>query len=160
MTAFEPEIIDFEIIKEPWNIYKSKDGSTLKIRFVLIKVIKEGIDETGNPIYGINSSNVVGVIAPKNLKGTPSPPYTPKELASSIVEDDIAFDTVSEDWNVYKLKDGVTLNIKLVLVKVSRTNKFDSRGDPIYLVNSQPIVKPTLLKKSSSIKREHPTFVT
>ena len=36
--------------------------------------------------------------------------------------------------------------MKLALVKVSRTSKFDSNGEPIYLVNTQPIIKANLPK--------------
>jgi len=137
------DIIDFKVIKEDWNLYKLNDGTLLKTKYVLIKVRREGPDELGSPSYGLNSSNVIGIISPKKLLGPPSPAVSPKELPSFIVEDDVEFKAIKEDWNQYALDDGTILSIKLVLVKVARTSKFDSGGDPLYLVNTQPIVKPS-----------------
>ena len=83
------------------------------------------------------------------------------EAAPTIPEgEDVEFETVKEDWNEYRLSDGATLKIKLVLVKVLRTNQYDQTGDPIYVVNSTNVVKakvPKELKQKPSPK--HPTVV-
>ncbi|MCL5878112.1 MAG: hypothetical protein M1540_09910 [Candidatus Bathyarchaeota archaeon] len=65
--------MDFEDIKEEWNEYKLKDGSTLKVRLVLkgVKRLKK-FNPDGTPIYLINASNVVRVLnIPAELKTTP-----------------------------------------------------------------------------------------
>ena len=140
--------LDFEVLKEEWGFYKLADGSLLRIKFVLVNVIKEGVDEAGNPIYSFSWTNVVGVISPENLRGEPSTRrYSPKELTESIVEEDLEFKTLREGASIYKLEDGTILHIRPVLVMVSRTNKCDSKGMPIYLVNVQPIIKPKRAKK-------------
>ena len=66
---------------------------------------------------------------------------TKKELQSSVVKDDIKAKIVREDWNSYKLENGMVVQIRNVLVNVSRTSKFDSKGIPIYLVDTNVIVK-------------------
>ncbi len=33
---------------------------------------------------------------------------------------DLKFETIKEDWNIYKLEDGTTLRIRLVAVKIAR----------------------------------------
>jgi len=57
----EAEEVDFEPIKEDWNIYKLKDGRILKVKLVLVKVYKTSEKDpvTGDPIYIITSTNVV-----------------------------------------------------------------------------------------------------
>jgi hypothetical protein len=67
----EGEEVDFENEKEHWNTYKLADGSTLKVKLVLVNVVRsrDNYDSLGNPIYGITSQNIVKVLnAPKKLK--------------------------------------------------------------------------------------------
>jgi hypothetical protein len=71
INLLEGEEVDFENEKEVWNIYKLADGSTLKVKLVLVNVVrsKESYDSLGNPLYGITSQNIVKVIdVPKKLK--------------------------------------------------------------------------------------------
>lgn len=99
-------------------------------------------DNVGKPVYHVQTHNVIGIMVPDNLMGTPAKrEYTPKELFDSIVAGDMKFEIIEESWNEYRLKDGITLKIKPTLVKVSRTDKFDRKGEPIYLVNSEPLIK-------------------
>ncbi|MFQ6075452.1 MAG: hypothetical protein ACE5Z5_04875 [Candidatus Bathyarchaeia archaeon] len=51
------------------------------------------------------------------------------------------FSVEREDWNVYKLEDGATLKVKLVLVDVIRTPEHNPLGEPIYRIFSQNVVK-------------------
>lgn len=48
-----------------------------------------------------------------------------------------------EEWNEYIAEDGASIRVKLVVVKVSRTDKTDRDGEPIYLV--QTSVLPQIL---------------
>lgn len=141
------EIIDFEVVKEPWNIYKLQDETILKTRFILINVVMEGIDEAKNPIYYINSDTVLGVISPDSLIGEPSEKrYTSEERVDAI-EQELNFEQIHEEWNEYQLKDDVTLKVKLVLTKVARTSLRDSRGQPVYLVSNQPLTNAVIPKE-------------
>ena len=44
-------------------------------------------------------------------------PITPEDVAAG---EDIDFEEKEEHWNVYKLKDGTTLKINLILVGIKR----------------------------------------
>jgi hypothetical protein len=71
----EAEDVDFTEEKEWWNIYKLKDGTTLKVKLVLrgVKRLKKWAAD-GNPMYLISSANVVRVVdVPKALKRKPKP---------------------------------------------------------------------------------------
>jgi len=72
--------------------------------------------------------------------------------------EEVEFDTVKEEWNEYKLKDGSTLKIKLVLVKVGRSDNYDQFGNPIYVANSQNIVKVCDVPKNLK-KKEDASYV-
>lgn len=146
--------IGFKATHEDWSEYKLEDGAILKARFVLIKVLDATeYDEQGNPIYDVNSTNAVGVFVPEKLRGNPSKErYSRNELEESIVKEDMEFERIKEGWNTYELENGAKISVKLILAAVSRTNKFDSRGEPIYIFNIQPLIKgkiPKELKKKT-----------
>jgi len=70
----EGEEVDFENEKEEWNAYKLADGSTLKVKLVLVNVVRsrDKYDPLGNPIYGITSQNIVKVLnVPEKFKRKP-----------------------------------------------------------------------------------------
>ena len=74
------EEVDFDVIREDWNTYKLKDGTTLKVKLVLVGVVRlrNKYDPLGNPVYMINSTNVVRVMdVPSGLKRKPTPSRTP-----------------------------------------------------------------------------------
>lgn len=55
---------------EKWNEYLLEDGTVLKMKLVLKKVLKvEGqYDAEGNPVYVMQSTNVTTVTAPSHLR--------------------------------------------------------------------------------------------
>lgn len=54
---------------------------------------------------------------------------------------EIDFTEEKEYWNEYKLEDGTTLKVKLVLRGVKRLNQFEPDGTPIYAINSMNVVR-------------------
>jgi hypothetical protein len=152
LTDFE--YVDFEVERENWNKYRLKDGAILKTKFVLINVlaekgfkekIKRAKTEMGIGVgFTFQSSNVIGVEAPPNLIGNPTNVhYSPQELEKSVVEDEIDFETISESWNSYKLNVNgeIYMKVRNSPIRIRRTDKFDSRGVPIYLVDFTADVK-------------------
>lgn len=66
----DAEQIDVTDSKEPWSEYHLDDGSTLKIKQVLLEVwrLVDQYDPDGNPVYFIKGSPVMNVIAPQIMK--------------------------------------------------------------------------------------------
>ena len=54
---------------------------------------------------------------------------------------EIDFSEEKEFWNEYKLADGTTLKVKLVLRGVKRLNQYEPDGTPIYAINSMNVVR-------------------
>lgn len=65
---------------------------------------------------------------------------TQKDLMEAI---NLDFTEEEEYWNIYKLADGTTLKVKLVLRGVKRLKRFNPDGTPMYLIQSQSIVRTT-----------------
>lgn len=138
---------EFDTLKEDWSIYQLEDGTTLKFKIVLIRVIRE-LDDKGNPIYNFSMRNVFVARVPPSLKGTLSKTkYSMEELDGSIVKEDMKFEAKKEDWNTYKLKSGAIIELKPILTMISRTDKFDERGDPIYFIQSHVVPRGKISKE-------------
>ena len=136
------EYCDFDTIKEDWNRYKIQDGTELKIKFVLIKVVRKKIPGTTDGYnYGFNNNVVVGVHSPK--KHEPSERiYSVTELKDSIIESDMEYTTIKEVWNKYVLKkDKTELKVKLAITDIKKTDKYNEYGDPHFFISTQPIIK-------------------
>ncbi|MDH3617711.1 MAG: hypothetical protein OES14_07385 [Nitrosopumilus sp.] len=128
--------IDFEIIKEPWNKYQLVDNSILKTRAVLKKV--ERVTEGDKTSYKMDVQNLTVIYADSDLKGTPNPQRISKEeMAKSIDKPDMRYDTLSQEFNEYLLDDGTKLKIFTNVTSVSRASLKDSKGDPIYHVQTK-----------------------
>lgn len=133
--------VNYKPLREDWNVYELRDGTIILLKFVLIKLkLAEEDEEPVN--IDLNSQNIVGILTRQDLCGEPGTrKYGRKELEKSVVEEDIDFKPIEESWNEYKLEDGRKLFFKLVLTMASRTDKFDNRGEPIYLTQSQLLTK-------------------
>jgi len=131
------EYLDFEAINEPWSLYALEDGSVIKFKLVLVKVLP--VLKAGAKSYTINTANVVGVLAPKTLKGTPT---VLSDGRYQVENKDIPFETIEEKWGEYKLEDGTILKIKPAITSIDKTKNYDLNGEPIYMVHSQVLVKP------------------
>ncbi|MBI4013493.1 MAG: hypothetical protein HY359_14335 [Candidatus Rokubacteria bacterium] len=57
--------------------------------------------------------------------------------------EELAFEPLKESWNEYRCEDGSYVKIKLVVAKVTRLDKQNAAGEPIYVVNSSSVVAAT-----------------
>ena len=80
-------------------------------------------------------------------------PFSPKDLMEA---EDVDFKEIEEHWNVYKLSDGTTLKVKLILLAVKRLNKHNPDGSPVYVIHSQNIVRATDIPKHLKAKPKPP----
>ena len=80
---------------------------------------------------------------------------TQKDLAEAT---DLDFTDEHESWNTYKLNDGTTLKVKLVLQGVKRLQKCDQAGLPIYLIKSSNVVRAVDIPQELKLKPKTSTF--
>jgi hypothetical protein len=140
------ENIDFDVIREDWNEYKIKDGSRIKMKFVMIKILKNKKAPMGED-YRFNCNQIVGIISPLQESGNPTKIQSPQELIDSVIEEDIKINPVKDDWNEYLLRDGNKVNAKPIITLVQKTDKFDDFGDRIYNIQAQAIFKAVPKKR-------------
>lgn len=69
-TIVEGTEIGFRPSGEHWNEYLLDDGTVVRIKLVLTSVVRvDGMyDDNGEPVYLVNSQNVMGVSSPEDLR--------------------------------------------------------------------------------------------
>ncbi|TMI57269.1 hypothetical protein E6H16_10640 [Candidatus Bathyarchaeota archaeon] len=132
--------IEFTTKDEPWIKYKLDDGTLLFGRLVIAKIFR-------------GDQNIFATIVPKPLRGTPTNP-PPTSLDPNITNTtQVDFERVGpERWNVYEISDGSVLRAKLEITGILRTDKYGPDGDPLYIINNQPIQR---MKVAANLIKKH-----
>jgi hypothetical protein len=65
--TIEAEDMEFQTGREDWNEYQVEDGFTVRIKLVVSSILKTGErDPQGNPVYIVQSTNIVKVLPPES----------------------------------------------------------------------------------------------
>ena len=83
------------------------------------------------------------------------------QITSEDIEkaEDVEIVEEKDYWNTYKLKDGSVIKMKLIVRGVKRsTTKWQPGGNPIYLVNSQNVMRLGNIPKKLKAKPKPSTF--
>jgi len=82
-------------------------------------------------------------------------PFTEQDIAEA---EELDWSDSKEYWNEYKLKDGTTLKVKLILKGVKRLKKYAPDGNPIYLIMSDNVLRALDVPKQLRAKPKGSTF--
>jgi hypothetical protein len=131
--------VDFKTIKEGWSEYSLEDGTIIRARVLLLKIVREGHD------FKFNEESFATVFCPPESKGPlGSSKISPDEMAKIVVSlknEDVNVIISKEYWNEYELNTGDKVSSKVVLVSTSQTDRYDEIGDPIYTIQLQTLHK-------------------
>jgi len=62
---------------------------------------------------------------------------------------EVDFKALREEWNEYEASDGSTVRLKVIVTNIVRLkDKFDSVGNPIYVVRSSNVLSTSVSEKS------------
>ncbi|MGI0083217.1 MAG: hypothetical protein ACREAG_07950 [Nitrosopumilaceae archaeon] len=127
------EDMEFTIEGEDWNRYELKDGTTIRGRVILQKVIRDPY-KPNNFSFKI-SPPMWSVYAPITSRSEPNIKAGERIVGAKY---EAQINVNHEPWNVYRLvKTGQKLKIKLSVTEISRfVDKFDADGMPVYDVPS------------------------
>ena len=131
--------MDFVVLDEDYSRYLVQDGTILKVKIVVKKLLRSpNMTPQGYPAFiNIDSINVVAAIVPPSLKREPSKePWDP----ARDVGKEMKFEPQEEKWQSYMTNEGFKVLVKPVVTKVIRYEKYNSYGEPIYSANIQAIV--------------------
>ena len=64
--TIEAEDMEFQTVREDWNEYQVEDGFGVRIKLVVSSILKtQERDPQGNPVYIVQSTNIVKVLPPE-----------------------------------------------------------------------------------------------
>jgi hypothetical protein len=64
------ENVEVETSTEPWAQYQLADGTTVKVKMVMLEAVRlDAYNETNDPVYQFQFQQIIGVVAPDALKG-------------------------------------------------------------------------------------------
>ncbi len=129
------------------SFYKLPDGSILSL---LIRISHLVIDPTDRRRIAINSVSDLHVFVDGNRRKPQA--ESPRQQGSLFVlDDDVKTITLREEFNTYDLSNGDIMSVKSVIGQVRKLDGFSKNGEPIYNVDSQPVIKIT--QSGDSAKR-------
>lgn len=145
MSTNSGKSIDFDVIRETWNKYELNDNTIIKTKYVLTKLTKILKDKKVN--YAIGGQTITVILPAVESRGPPdTTQYTGDDYKKAIIQDDVKYNTIAEEWYEYIVDDGTKLKLKMTVTGISKTSKFDKNGEPVYIVNSAFIINVKLPK--------------
>jgi hypothetical protein len=120
------QTIDFVAVREDWNTYKVRNGSTLRTKVMLRGVIR-------TPETGMLNGQFMPLASLFPVKEDKGPPSDDQTIRPEDVLGPTAFDIVSEPVNIYDIPASrQLLFISGFLRTVNKTKKFAKDGSRIY----------------------------
>jgi hypothetical protein len=129
------DYFDFEAVSEPWNTYLLSDGTRLKVKFILQKMLRvKGADGTEGA--GMANSLVVVTESPKQLRGNPGRSYSTVEIENAPKSQKVRWKAVKTSPGVYRTADGRVILVDLSPTEILRSRLFGPDGEPQYLIRT------------------------
>lgn len=146
-TAIPPvKEVDFMVLKEDWSRYLLDDGTELRVRVVVRKILEMGMGDFGYPNFSIESLNAVSALVPDRMKRPPSTSFNAKTDKKT----EVGARRNEEKWQEYQTTSGYKILVKPTVVKVFKYEKYNSLGEPIYYASIQSIINVEKLNKNTS----------
>ena len=127
--------LDFEVIKESWDTYSLRDGTTLKMQCTLKSA---WVEQDGKQlVHRAELSKFETVLCDPKLQGKPEPkPYTLEQLNSNVEVKYCDHSNIKYEPSEYLLDDGHRILIHYNIVNIARTTLYNAEGDRVYLVTA------------------------
>lgn len=121
---------------EPWNRWLLSDGSILKIRSVLLKMVRSpDLGPDGPHQARVSSLLLVVVETLERHRGQPGPPVLIGDAAKR-VEEELTWEVLEAAPSVYGFEDGRSLIVNVTPRRVARTSVTGPDGDRVYVVET------------------------
>lgn len=127
---------DFFVIREEWNSYGLLPTHD-KLR---VKVMLSGVQLAGENQARFEFSQIMKKEPSTDDKGTPSSDQT---VTPEDAVEHVTFERIFESLNIYDCPSlRKLIMVKPILVTFTKSSKFDSKGDRIYVLDFRMAVSP------------------
>ena len=139
MSEVEFKDVDFHVEKEDYKRYNLKDGTLLKAKVVVRKILAHPQKTPqGYPLsIGLDSVNAISaIVRASELRDPSNEPVNPQKD----IGDEIGFEEIGDTpLQRYMTDDGYTVTVKPIVTKVLKFKKWNIFGEPVYQAIIQAI---------------------
>jgi len=121
------------------SYFKLENGTIIKAFVHLDHMRKDEKLPNGYAIEASSSSNCY--LPPEHLQPSSFQPWNPNQLRIGIIEEDMPFETIHDNFSVYQMSNGMIISIKPVITQIDKTRFFKPTGESVYIVHQSPLVK-------------------
>lgn len=114
------------------SYFKLENGTIIKAFVYLDNVKKDLKSSQGYAVDASLASNCY--VSAEHLLPDHFEPFPQNILNVGIVEEDVPFETIRDNFSVYHMSNGMTISIKPVITQIDKTRFFRPTGEPIYFV--------------------------
>lgn len=120
------------------SFYKLGDGTILSV----LTRINHLLQHPSNPNnVSMNSGVDIHVFVDSKNRNPAGKQSSGENPTLSIIDEDLQCDPLLEEFNVYDLSNGKIMSVKTIVAQVRKTDLHNDTGEPIYQVDSQPVIK-------------------
>ncbi len=135
--------VNFEPIKEEWTIIELEDKTTIRMRPVLLYLRRGAVSKKRKIARGAIRIGLQFGVGGKR-KGKPSnQPITPDLVRKHITKTNLRFRFLQRGESTYRTDIG-NLTVKATPIRFDKTDLFDQDGEPVYSVNHELLVLPSV----------------
>src|SRR5437660_687374 len=104
------------------SYYKLHDGTIIQA-FIHVNYLLADPQNTQG--FRINSANLITAFVPREKrKPAAYQPFTPEEMQNGVIEEDVEYEVIRENFSVYELSNGLIISIKTVMGQIRKTKFF------------------------------------
>jgi hypothetical protein len=131
---------------EDWSDYDISDGTRLRAKLVVFKILGQPAGTSESPILNLAGNLQLVVVPPDHLKGHPEA-LTPAQI-SSAPKTPVIPTPRREPWSYYLLpgqpEERMFMKIRVTVIAAHRVvDHFDGEGNPLYSLSTGMIGGPT-----------------
>lgn len=150
-----PKILDMgyriPVLRTEGSSYYGINDETRSVLRVAVR-LNGAMSEAQHGNFSINASVDITVFTPRQCRRPDLFNPRPQDPQSSVIDEDVVYDTMLEEPNVYAIGDAL-ISAKPAIAQIKRTSLYTSNGEPMYLVNAIPLFK--VLKDRASPAGAH-----
>ena len=123
------------------SVYRTLDGNDALIMLhVDVDYLMPNPATKNN--FGLSMSSRTNVMVPDSKRKPQNfKLFEQSDLASKVIDDDVKYETLDERFSTYKLGNGSTLGIKIILAQIQKTSLYQPGGEPLYSISSTVATK-------------------
>ena len=123
------------------SFYKLSDGTVVRVLISINHLTSHAESPHG---HNINWSSTITCYVPKeNRHPEKYTQFDPTSVQSNILDDDMQYETLIENFNNYSMNNGMTVGVKPAVAQVGKTRFYTEDGEPVYGINVTPVFKVT-----------------